>query len=62
MAGTMAGKVSRIAAVVGFAGLALGAQAQETKLALGMSGWTGFAPLTLADKACLLYTSPSPRD
>lgn len=28
-------------------------QAQETKLALGMSGWTGFAPLTLADKAGL---------
>lgn len=28
------------------------AQAQEvTKVALGMSGWTGFAPLTLADKA-----------
>lgn len=26
-------------------------QAQETKIALGMSGWTGFAPLTLADKA-----------
>lgn len=33
--------------------LALNAQAQETKLALGMSGWTGFAPLTLADKAGL---------
>jgi NitT/TauT family transport system substrate-binding protein len=33
--------------------LALTAQAQETKLALGMSGWTGFAPLTLADKAGL---------
>ena len=28
-------------------------QAQEVKLALGMSGWTGFAPLTLADKAGL---------
>jgi len=27
------------------------AQAQDTKIALGMSGWTGFAPLTLADKA-----------
>ena len=25
--------------------------AGQTKLALGMSGWTGFAPLTLADKA-----------
>ena len=27
------------------------AQAQDTKISLGMSGWTGFAPLTLADKA-----------
>ena len=27
------------------------AQAEDTKLTLGMSGWTGFAPLTLADKA-----------
>src|SRR5256885_227351 len=27
------------------------AAAQETKITLGMSGWTGFAPLTLADKA-----------
>ncbi len=27
------------------------ASAQETKIVLGMSGWTGFAPLTLADKA-----------
>ncbi|QEI08903.1 ABC transporter substrate-binding protein [Pigmentiphaga aceris] len=32
-------------------GLAFGASAQEAKIALGMSGWTGFAPLTLADKA-----------
>ena len=30
---------------------ALPASAQETKIALGMSGWTGFAPLSLADKA-----------
>jgi NitT/TauT family transport system substrate-binding protein len=30
---------------------AAGANAQDTKIALGMSGWTGFAPLTLADKA-----------
>src|SRR6195952_5829203 len=28
----------------------VGASAQTT-IALGMSGWTGFAPLTLADKA-----------
>jgi NitT/TauT family transport system substrate-binding protein len=27
------------------------AQAQETKIAIGMSGWTGFAPLTLAKEA-----------
>lgn len=33
------------------AGAATTAGAQETKLVLGMSGWTGFAPLTLADKA-----------
>jgi len=33
------------------AGLSAPAAAQETKLTLGMSGWTGFAPLTLADKA-----------
>ncbi|MGE0498507.1 MAG: ABC transporter substrate-binding protein [Ramlibacter sp.] len=28
-------------------------QAQETKVAIGMSGWTGFAPLTLAKEAGL---------
>lgn len=33
--------------------LSTATQAQETKIALGMSGWTGFAPLTLADKAGL---------
>ena len=31
--------------------LSTAAQAQETKIALGMSGWTGFAPLTLAKEA-----------
>ena len=30
------------------------ASAQETKVAIGMSGWTGFAPLTLAKEAGLL--------
>jgi NitT/TauT family transport system substrate-binding protein len=30
---------------------AAGAQAQETKVAIGISGWTGFAPLTLAKEA-----------
>ncbi|MDP3521095.1 MAG: ABC transporter substrate-binding protein [Hydrogenophaga sp.] len=33
------------------AALSTAAVAQDTKIALGMSGWTGFAPLTLADKA-----------
>ncbi|MEY2952211.1 MAG: hypothetical protein RLZZ401_298 [Pseudomonadota bacterium] len=28
-----------------------GAHAQETKIAIGISGWTGFAPLTLAKEA-----------
>ncbi|WP_231731230.1 ABC transporter substrate-binding protein [Lampropedia cohaerens] len=31
----------------------MAAQAEETKIALGMSGWTGFAPLTLAAEAGL---------
>jgi len=35
----------------GLAGLSTGAQAEDTKIMLGMSGWTGFAPLSLADKA-----------
>jgi NitT/TauT family transport system substrate-binding protein len=30
---------------------AVTAQAQETKVAIGISGWTGFAPLTLAKEA-----------
>ena len=40
-------------AAVCLAGTAHTASAQETKIVLGMSGWTGFAPLTLADKAGL---------
>jgi NitT/TauT family transport system substrate-binding protein len=32
-------------------GLAQPAQAQEVKVAIGISGWTGFAPLTLAKEA-----------
>ena len=32
---------------------ALAATAQETKVAIGISGWTGFAPLTLAKEAGL---------
>ena len=35
------------------ASAALGAAAQETKVAIGISGWTGFAPLTLAKEAGL---------
>ena len=42
---------SLAAAAACVVGLAAPAQAQETKIVLGMSGWTGFAPLTLADKA-----------
>src|SRR3954465_12718031 len=39
-------------ALAAFGGtLAGAATAQETKLALGLSGWTGFAPLTLAKEA-----------
>ena len=34
-----------------FALAATGAQAQESKVAIGISGWTGFAPLTLAREA-----------
>jgi NitT/TauT family transport system substrate-binding protein len=33
--------------------VALGAQAQETKVTVAISGWTGFAPLTLAKEAGL---------
>ena len=31
--------------------ISLPAQAQDTKVAIGLSGWTGFAPLTLAKEA-----------
>jgi NitT/TauT family transport system substrate-binding protein len=33
------------------AAFGVSANAQETKVAIGMSGWTGFAPLTLASQA-----------
>ena len=36
---------------VGLAAAAGAASAQETKVAIGISGWTGFAPLTLAKEA-----------
>jgi NitT/TauT family transport system substrate-binding protein len=35
------------------AALALSVHAQDTKVAIGISGWTGFAPLTLAKEAGL---------
>ena len=38
--------------------LAQPAGAQETKLALGLSGWTGFAPLTLAKEAGIIKSIP----
>ncbi len=40
-----------LAALAGTALTMTAAQAQETKIAIGMSGWTGFAPLTLAKEA-----------
>jgi NitT/TauT family transport system substrate-binding protein len=42
---------SLLAAGACAAGMAGTAAAQDTKISLGMSGWTGFAPLSLADKA-----------
>ena len=39
------------ATAIAAAALATSAQAQETKVAVGLSGWTGFAPLTLAKDA-----------
>jgi NitT/TauT family transport system substrate-binding protein len=38
-------------AIVSLIALAFAAQAQETKVAIAISGWTGFAPLTLAKEA-----------
>ena len=51
MTRSVAKLASLTAAVACVVGLAAPAQAQEVKIVLGMSGWTGFAPLTLADKA-----------
>jgi len=45
-------RATTLAALVGLAGPAFSpAQAQETKVGIGISGWTGFAPLTLANQA-----------
>ena len=38
-------------AAAALAALGTGAQAQETKVAIAISGWTGFAPLTLAKES-----------
>ena len=45
--------LSRLAFAAVAALTAAAAQAQETPVAIGMSGWTGFAPLTLAKEAGL---------
>ena len=42
-----------LAAAAALAFAVFGAQAQDTKIAIGISGWTGFAPLTLAKEAGL---------
>jgi NitT/TauT family transport system substrate-binding protein len=51
--GTMKSVFSTITAatIAAAAVLAAPAMAQETKVVIGMSGWTGFAPLTLAKEA-----------
>jgi NitT/TauT family transport system substrate-binding protein len=43
--------LSRAAAVVAMLAMPAAGHAQETKLNIGLSGWTGFAPLTLAKEA-----------
>jgi NitT/TauT family transport system substrate-binding protein len=43
-------KTLMLAAALGLA-MAVPAAAQDTKVAIGISGWTGFAPLTLAKEA-----------
>jgi NitT/TauT family transport system substrate-binding protein len=42
-----------VLAIAALTSIAPGAFAQETKVAIGISGWTGFAPLTLAKEAGL---------
>ena len=53
MGHSVKGLVSWAVAGLLAAGATVPALAQEVKIVLGMSGWTGFAPLTLADKAGL---------
>ena len=44
-------KFTAVAAVLAATAFAGGAAAQDTKVAIGISGWTGFAPITLAKEA-----------
>lgn len=44
-------RFAAVASTLAVAALAAPAHAQNTPVTIGMSGWTGFAPLTLADKA-----------
>src|SRR5262245_20013276 len=44
-------KLAAAAAALAAALVSVPASAQDTKVAIGMSGWTGFAPLTLAKEA-----------
>ena len=50
---TIASRGLSLAAAALFSAVAGTAAAQETKVAIGLSGWTGFAPLTLAKEAGL---------
>ena len=45
--------INAVAVAVVAAAFATGAMAQDTKVAVAISGWTGFAPLTLAKEAGL---------
>jgi NitT/TauT family transport system substrate-binding protein len=46
-------KYKALAVAVAAAAFAAAATAQDTKVAIAISGWTGFAPLTLAKEAGL---------
>jgi NitT/TauT family transport system substrate-binding protein len=50
---TIASRGLSMAAAALFSAFAGTAAAQEVKVAVGLSGWTGFAPLTLAKEAGL---------
>src|SRR5213595_115458 len=43
--------MKKLLALTLFAAAAVAAHAEDTKVAIGLSGWTGFAPLTLAKEA-----------